>query len=326
MSTINSISLPTFDISEFEEGNKYIRNSIRDSLSQCLQDHGFFSLSGHGIPDSLLSEVLLCTRRFFALPIELKKLYSCPASSAEMNMAERGYAEREFYGKNPVEDSPLDLNEGFIVGKDITLSQARQLNSMIQSEYYTQNIWPSIIPEMKELISTYYEEIRCLSLRLRVMIENVLGFSIPECGESTSLMRLNYYPQVNDTPLPNQWRISPHPDYCMFTILLPEPRKHLLSNANSSKGELEVYHKEKGWSKVIYNKSSFVINCGHTLQELSSGKCVSSMHRVSCPVPTKEYDNSRVSIAYFVHADYLIEQETLKTYENLIKKSQEVLS
>ncbi len=44
-------------------------------IFQAFREYGFAYLSGHGIPDKVVSECMAASREFFALPQETKKLY-----------------------------------------------------------------------------------------------------------------------------------------------------------------------------------------------------------------------------------------------------------
>jgi isopenicillin N synthase-like dioxygenase len=172
---------------------------------------------------------------------------------------------------------------------------------------------------MKSVMTSYYEEIALLTLRVRELLKYAFDFEVPSCEYATSLMRMNYYPRIIEEVPANQWRISEHADFCMFTILLTEaPNPEIAKINKDMSGGLELFTKEKGWYKTSYDHSSFVVNCGDTLEMLSNVKCKSSFHRVGIPPISKRHDNSRASIAYFCAADYLVDKKTVESYQNLI--------
>lgn len=313
------LQLPNFDIDEFEQASSQERARVLDKLRECCHEHGFFTISGHGVSKSLMQDALNMTRKFFSQPIEMKR--ACTQSSVpKFQMKERGYTEREFYSNNPIlDDAPLDLNEGFIVSRNLTREQVDHLNDVIKKEYYSDNIWPSELPEMRSIMTSYYEEIALLTLRVREFLKSAFDFEVPACEYATSLMRMNYYPRIIEEVPANQWRISEHADFCMFTILLTEAQDPEITKINRDlRGGLEVFRKEKGWYRTSYDHSSFVVNCGDTLEMLSDGKCKSSFHRVGIPSVSKAYDNSRASIAYFCAADYTVDKKTAELYQKLI--------
>ena len=62
-------SIPVLDFSLFETDP----TAFLSQLKRASRDVGFFYLTGHGIPQSLIDDVLASSRRFFALP-EVDKL------------------------------------------------------------------------------------------------------------------------------------------------------------------------------------------------------------------------------------------------------------
>ena len=223
-------------------------------------------------------------------------------------------------------DAPLDLNEGFIFSATLSKQQVSYLHPVVREKDYIKNLWPAGLPEMPLVMHCYYEAIKHLAFRIHELLQSALDFTVPPLAESSSLARINYYPPVTTEPAENQWRISKHDDLCLFTILLPEPKEGKATNREAKRAGLEVLHKTQGWSRAVYDPGCFVINCGDTMKRASVGttgkhRCESSFHRVSVPAPTHTHDNSRVSIAYFVHAEHHINQASVQAYQDLIDQS-----
>ena len=316
---LSILSVPDFSISEFEQGDSSTKNLMKKALRECCKEHGFFTVSDHGISKSLIQNTLQVTRKFFSLPIEIKRL--CVSDNIlESQMKERGYVEKEFNYNNPIsKDAPLDLNEGFLVGRNLTQEQIDNLSNIIKKECYSNNIWPEGFPEMKSIMDAYYEEMFLLSIKVRDLLQYALDFEVPHCEYATSLIRMNYYPRIIKKASPGQMRISEHADFCMFTILLTEDINSKQEKIEKvTAGGLEVFAKEKGWCGLSYDRLSFVVNCGDTLDSLSNKKCKSSLHRVRVPKPDPERDNSRVSLAYFCSADYAFDKNSIESYQKIV--------
>jgi isopenicillin N synthase-like dioxygenase len=60
-------SLPVLDFSRLDASHDEAER-FRDDLRRATHDYGFFYLTGHGVPESLVSRILETSRRFFELP------------------------------------------------------------------------------------------------------------------------------------------------------------------------------------------------------------------------------------------------------------------
>jgi isopenicillin N synthase-like dioxygenase len=51
------------------------QNTLVHRLREACETYGFFEMTGHGVPQSLLDEALEQSRQFFDLPIDIKEKY-----------------------------------------------------------------------------------------------------------------------------------------------------------------------------------------------------------------------------------------------------------
>ena len=65
--------IPTLDISPYLSGRPGGCEAVAARLREISKAVGFFYLKGHGIPQELIDGVFEQSRRFHALPIEIKK-------------------------------------------------------------------------------------------------------------------------------------------------------------------------------------------------------------------------------------------------------------
>lgn len=319
---MRTITLPTFDLQGMMNASDQKKLSIAKELNSCCESHGFFCLSGHGIQQHILDEALEICKNFFQLPSE-EKIKAIPTKKHAHTMQERGYTEKEFYGTNPIhQDAPLDFHEAFIVGRDILDEHIKNLSAEEKKYEYAPNIWPPALPEMKGKMGAYYEEIYHVATQLHGFMKYFCRFDVPDHSKSSHLLRLNYYPQVKKSCSEKQWRISEHADCCLFTILLPDSKDAEVKDVHFS--GLEVFVNGQGWYRVVYKPGCLVVNCGDTLEMTTNGFCKSSFHRVPMPKPSNKVDNSRISLAYFFHAEYDINKKSVESYEKLINKSKKM--
>jgi isopenicillin N synthase-like dioxygenase len=322
--TLPILNLLNFNIAEFEKGSNITKDRIKEELKKCCKEHGFFTISGHGVSDKVKEDAINVTRKFFKLPQELKIKY---CKKYEFLNQQRGYQEKEFSKVNPLLDSaPTDINEIYVIGSTLSPQQKDNMTEDEKREDYAENIWPLEFPEMKKVMTLYHEEMYSLSIRIHKMMEYIFDFRIPKYSSVSSHLYMNYYPRIKHKMLENQWRVAHHEDYDLFTILLPEPQEgKVMQQEEKNRGGLEILNKEYGWCRAVYDKSLFVINCGSTLQEASKGQCKSPFHRVSMPEANQEYDNSRISLAYFCFAEYEANKSTVLKYQDLQQKGDAVL-
>jgi len=64
-------NLPVLDASRFH-GSPTERAAFVADLRAILHDHGFFYLTGHGVPQTLIDGLVAAAKAFFALPLEEK--------------------------------------------------------------------------------------------------------------------------------------------------------------------------------------------------------------------------------------------------------------
>ena len=320
MNTNQTLRLKTFNLKQFETNADYKNTAIHD-LKKCCREHGFFGLSGHGVPKDLIAEAIAVSKEFFALP-KAVKLKTIQNKTPLFTMQQRGYLEKEFIGSNPrVPDAPPDIGEIFTLGKDLNQSQIDQLEPVVRNEDYADNVYPSNIPKMQPIMQTYYEVLESLSHRVHALLQSALEFKIPKYAEDSSVIFINYYPPITKSKSANQWRLSEHSDSNMFTILLPDPQEGKPQD-KCNRGGLEIFDKDRRWYRALYDPDCFIINCGNPLEMLADdGSCRSSFHRVSTPEPSTDYDNSRLSIAYFCNAHHDAHAASNAAYEKLHKKS-----
>src|SRR4051794_17215378 len=64
--------IPVLDISSYLNGQPGGREAVAKRLREITETVGFFYLKGHGVPDDLVERVFAESRRFHALPADVK--------------------------------------------------------------------------------------------------------------------------------------------------------------------------------------------------------------------------------------------------------------
>ncbi len=147
-------ALPTLDFSRFAGGADERAAFVRE-LTSVLHDHGFFYLTGHGVPQDLIDEVLSVSKRFFALP-EAEKLAIEMVRSPHF----RGYNRAGFERTRGQQDwrEQLDINTE---GTAVTAGPDAPWNRLLGP-----NQWPEALPELQFILLRYQAEVTRVGIDL----------------------------------------------------------------------------------------------------------------------------------------------------------------
>lgn len=273
--------LPTLDFARFN-GNPDERAAFVADLRRILYDHGFFYLSGHGVPEPLIDGLIAAAQRFFALPAEEKlkiEMVRSPhfrgynRAGSEHTRGERDWREQ------------IDFNtEG--------AAQAVEPGSPGWARLHGPNQWPDAVPELKDLVLDYQARVTALGIDLLKAIALALGqpedaFAAVYEPQPTQLLKLIRYPG-RDVAETDQG-VGAHKDGGLVTILL----QHRVPG-------LRVQTVDGVWIDAPPVPGTFVINTGELLELATNGFVRADVHDVVAPPAGDE----RLSIAFFLGARY----------------------
>jgi len=256
---------------------------VRQVADACARI-GFLVVSGHGVPDAVIGNMLAASRAFFALPVEAK-LAACPPDPAVF----RGYlpmADRSLGQSMGVEGTP-DLREGFAVGGTSPSTPA--------------NIWPPATPGFREACAAYHQALDALAGALMRIFALALGlpetFFDRKVDQQFSDLVAYHYPPMAVEPRPGQLRGGAHTDFGSLTLVCGDP---------SAKG-LQVWTGQD-WEDVPVVPGAFVVNLGDLMAQWTNDLWVSTLHRVVNPAGP-DWHRSRYSLVFFhqPNNDVLIE-------------------
>lgn len=282
----NAIS--TIDLADWRAGGRAAADAAAE-VDRGLQRAGFLLVRGHGLPQRLIPDLRTAARRFFALPTDVKARYST-------KVAGRGWQAQgvEANGYSEGTETPPDLKEGFCVG-------ARTLTGdpEIDAAWFPKNVFPDEVAEMRGLIDEYTALMKQLAdelLRLcAAALDQPLETLASKTERSTWSFNLNHYPPMSvlGTPEPGQFRIGPHTDFGMVTILDREP----------GHGGLQVFTEQGGWADAPFDPAALTVNIGDLLAYWSGDRWLSGRHRVLPPQPSAP-DEDLLTLVYFYHLDH----------------------
>jgi len=263
---------------------------IRDA---CI-NVGFFYVSNHGIPESMINEALGAGKEFFALPLSTKEELDIHKSP---NF--KGYT--GLLGENVNPENRGDLHEGFDVGWEDPVTLAVRNEGGLDGE----NVWPEGLPGFRETVMDYYHAAIALGRRLFPLFALALDvdehFFDDKTTKPAAIMRLLYYPPQTE-PLEGvnaQTRsvegIGAHTDYECFTILWQD-------NVQA----LQVLNPDGKWVNAVPIPGTLVINIGDQLARWTNDVFRSTVHRA-----VNRSGVERYSIPLFFGSDYDVKLEAI---------------
>jgi len=272
-------TLPVLDVSRFHAGPE-ARAAFVDELRSVLHDHGFFYLSGHGVPETLTSDLKRLSRAFFALP-EADKLAVEMVKSPHFRGYNRAGLERT-RGEQDWREQ-IDFN---------TEGTPRPGGADPWSRLHGPNQWPEALPDLKPVVLDYQARVTALGIDLLRAIALALGqeadaFRAVYDPQPTQLLKLIRYPG-RDVAETDQG-VGAHKDGGIITILLQDEVEGL-----------RVQTLDGDWIKVPPLPGTFVINSGELLELATNGFVRADVHDVIAPPPGVE----RFSYAFFLGAHY----------------------
>jgi isopenicillin N synthase-like dioxygenase len=269
--------LPIIDLSGTFGDDAAALAKAAQEIDAVGRKHGFFYVTGHGVPVDLVEEMFSATRRFFELPPEVKN-----ALNVSNSVSHRGYDPLGLQSLDP--GQPTDLKEGFNIGK--AFDPARDT----LARRHSPNQWPdeAQLPAFKSTSERYYSALDGLGRHMLGLL--ALALKLPRdyfaasLTDSLSTLRLLHYPPQDAIADPAQMGCGAHTDWGSVTIL-----------AQDTVGGLEVLDGEGHWQSVPPVPGAFVINLGDMAARWTNDLYRSSLHRVINRVSGRD----RYSLPYF---------------------------
>ena len=262
--------IPELSFREIEKGDSHSINLLKTALS----DHGFFSITEHGLSKVLVDNCYKSSKAFFDLDYEIKNIYSSVGSKGARGYTPKGIEtavgekiadQKEFWHHGPVIDDSFDKK----IPQNLNIEQLPQFNS-----------------NFDEL----YNELHKIGSRVLSVIALSLGldrnYFTSWVEKGNSLLRSIHYPPVES--LSNPHRARAHEDINLITLLI-----------GAEEGGLEILNKDGSWIKVEPSSEAIVCNIGDMMQLVTDKKLKSTTHRV-IQDPEAE-PKSRYSIPFFLH-------------------------
>ena len=271
-------AIPLVDLSKFRNGTAEERTAFVKQLGGAFHNIGFVGVINHGIPKSLIDDFYSASKRFFALPVDVKRKYEIEGLAGQ-----RGYTS---FGKEHAKQSQhADLKEFFQIGQDAK-------GAHVPSDHYPDNVAVAEEPGFSKLGRQLYEAFEEAGGQLlkAIAIHLELGESYfdERINLGNSILRAIHYPPISQEP-DSSIRAEQHEDINLITLLV-----------GASAGGLQLLNMENEWMDIVPEEDEIVINVGDMLQRLTNNYLKSTTHRVVNP-PKEEWHKPRLSIPFFLH-------------------------
>jgi isopenicillin N synthase-like dioxygenase len=277
--------IPTLDFAPYREGRAGGREVVAAKLREISRTVGFFYLTNHGIPQSLIAETFAQARRFHALP-EAEKQKIPWFDDARFKVGYEGTAITKVYGNvNIVANTKPNFYSKFAIGREG--GPQGEMNA---------KLWPEGLPGFRDTLLAYNDAIEklgkqflplwCESLKLPLDFFD-RHFEAPQCQLS-----LNHYPPQKEVGN-RQYGIAPHTDNAFMTFL-----------AQGDISGLAVRMPSGRWRLVDVIPDTLVVNTGNSLVRWTNEEYLSTKHRV---INTNTIDRYSIPVFFGPSDDTVID-------------------
>ena len=261
METVNtSTQLPVIDLGAYMANKPGSLELAAKQVREALENVGFFSIVGHGVPWEQVEEIYDWARRYHDLALETKRDHLM--SSGNMGYIGIGGAQ--------IRDRAHSLNAAFFMGRPGS----------------KRNQFPSdtILPGFRSAAESYYRTLESLCLKIlplyALAADMAKDYFQSFFSPSLATLRVTHYPDVPAED--DQFGIDTHSDAGFMTLLPTNTVNGLWIES------------ETGWFQVDQEPMSFVVNSGDTLRSWSNNRFRSTRHRA-----LNESGGDRYAIPFF---------------------------
>lgn len=282
--------IPLIDLRIWRHGSAQERQALAAEVDLALRESGFLMVGGHGCPPGDREEIRSAARCFFHMPSEVKEKYVTTVGGR--GWIPQGREANAYYGALADADR-ADLKESYTSGRDWKTG-----DPAIDKEWFEPNVWPAEVPALGPLCCSYAEVIRELYYELLDLCGAALrledGWFRRRARSSPHSFNINRYPPLTETgrPLEGQFRIAPHTDWGMLTILDRQP----------GYGGLQIQNADGEWQDAPFWPDAFTVNVGDLLARWTGDRWRSTRHRVMPPA-NEAPEEELISLILFMEAD-----------------------
>jgi len=147
--------IPILDLAPYLLGQPGAREKLGKQLCHALENIGFYFITGHGVPQSLVDAVFAETERFHAQPLDLKM-------GLRRNRDNVGYLPMSRSADSGAVVKP-NVNEAFFIKRDLPVDHP---DVLAHKRFRGTNLWPDDMPGFRETVVAYCNALEALSKNL----------------------------------------------------------------------------------------------------------------------------------------------------------------
>ena len=259
-------AIPLIDVAGHLGGDREASREAATQLRWAFENVGFYYLSGHGVPQSLIDRTYEAAARFHAQP-RAKKL------ALKVNEHNIGYV--------PISDAASLSRQAAAPGRKPSQNEAYFLRRerarddpavIANKRFHGLNQWPADLPGFREATLEYMRTLESLCRRLVPLY--ALALEVPtDCfdacfAEPHLILRMSRYPVIDDED-ETVASLVPHTDSGFMTLLPP----------NRVQG-LSIQLPNGRWIDAPGIDGAYVVNGGDILHRWTNERFLSTPHRV----------------------------------------------
>jgi isopenicillin N synthase-like dioxygenase len=271
--------LPVIGLGAYLNGEAGALERVAGAIRRACETTGFFYISDHGVPQSLIDATFEQSRRFHALPLEVKKALALDSDNLGYMAMNTSMQRHSTVHKA----TKPNQNESFFVTHPRGPGHPDVLSPR---PFRGVNRWPDGVPGFREGVMAYFAALNALGQSLLPAFSAALGmepdFLAPLfADENNATLRMLHYPPTLMED--NDFGTAPHTDNSFMTIL-----------ARMEVPGLAIRLPSGEWLSPPLIEGTFLVNIGNILRRMSNDRFLSTPHGVIVDGETDRY-----SLAYF---------------------------
>ncbi|MET9328878.1 2-oxoglutarate and iron-dependent oxygenase domain-containing protein [Tsukamurella sp. NPDC003166] len=283
-------TVPVLDLSLLDTEPERFDGAVRAAA----HDVGFFYLTGHGVPQERIDEVLALAREFFDLPQADKDAIAMTNSphfrgytrlGGELTRGAVDWREQIDIGQEST--SPVRPTTADVPSREGAAPSASDPSGPDYLNLIGPNQWPAALPALRPVMERWDADLARVSRTLLRAWARSLGadphvFDEAFAVEPATLIKIVRYPAGTDS----DQGVGAHKDSGVLTLLLVDP---------DSEGLQVLPPGAHEWVDVPPLPGAFIVNIGEMLEVGTDGYLHATEHRVV----NRRAGADRISVPYF---------------------------
>lgn len=278
-------SIPLIDLGPFLAGTAEDRARVAAEIGAACRGVGFFYVTNHGVPQTLIDAVFAESKRFFAQPHDEKMRISIVESPNHRGFFPIG-------GENVDPEKTFDLKEGFDMALELGPEDPGVRAGL---PLHGPNQWPENLPGYRETLDAYYDALCDLGRSLCRAFAMALGLAEDyfdaKLDKPLAQLRLLHYPPQTGPASEREMGVGAHSDYGCVAMLYQD-----------DVGGLQIRNSAGEWIEAPPIPGAFVCNIGEMMARWTNDTFAATLHRV---INTSGRD--RYSAVVFFDPSYEVE-------------------